>query len=179
MLFLRLFFIYFNIALLLVSFSGCDFIYRLLQKEGAEEKELLGELNPVAPSETVREVQKILRLYGYHPGGADGKMGPNTRSAIAQFQQDNNLMVNKFLDKETWARLNVLEQYQLVIDGEVNIFMVQRALKEAGFNPGKIDGKMGPRTLRTLKKFQEASGLKVDGKIGAKTLNKLTEHLEL
>ena len=33
--------------------SGCDFIYHLLQKEGAEEKELLGEVNALEKNENV------------------------------------------------------------------------------------------------------------------------------
>jgi hypothetical protein len=40
---------------------------------------------------------------------------------------------------------------------------VQTALKEQGFNPGPIDGIMGPRTRAALHKFQKANGLAVGG----------------
>ena len=50
---------------------------------------------------------------------------------------------------------------------------IQVLLKEAGFNPGRIDGKLGARTKAAVLKFQEAHGLKIDGKIGYQTLGKL------
>ncbi len=40
---------------------------------------------------------------------------------------------------------------------------VQRRLKEKGFNPGPIDGIIGPRTRAALHKFQRASHLAVGG----------------
>jgi len=46
---------------------------------------------------------------------------------------------------------------------------IQRALKNAGYYDGKIDGKIGPKTLAAIKKFQEERGLEVDGKVGPKT----------
>ena len=50
---------------------------------------------------------------------------------------------------------------------------VQLALKRAGFDPGPIDGKFGPRTLRAIKKFQKANGLRGDGIAGPQTWRKL------
>lgn len=50
---------------------------------------------------------------------------------------------------------------------------VQRMLKMAGFDPGKIDGKFGKRTRAAVMEFQKANGLKVDGKVGMRTLGKL------
>ncbi len=40
---------------------------------------------------------------------------------------------------------------------------VQRALKEKGFNPGPIDGIMGPKTRAALHKFQKANHLALGG----------------
>lgn len=104
-------------------------------------------------------------------------MGPQTRSAIAQFQEDRNLKVNHFVDKATWAQLTRFEANGLVIDGEISIRAVQEALAKAGFDPGPVDGKMGRRTTQALKEFQNRAGLKVDGKIGFNTLSKLAEFL--
>lgn len=55
---------------------------------------------------------------------------------------------------------------------------VQRALKNAGFYKGPIDGKMGPKTKQALKAFQKASGLKADMVVGGKTSKKLSEYLK-
>lgn len=54
---------------------------------------------------------------------------------------------------------------------------VQRALANAGFNPGKADGKIGPNTTRAIKQFQAAEGLKADGVVGPRTWDHLRKHL--
>lgn len=56
---------------------------------------------------------------------------------------------------------------------------VQLALYAAGFDPGKIDGKMGPMTVQAIKDFQEANGLKVDGVVGSETWDALQKYLEM
>jgi len=165
-------FIYFTL-LLAISLAGCDFIYSLLQKKGAEEKELVGELVPSIPNSSVEETQKLLKLFGYTPGKIDGKMGPHTRQMLGKFQEDHGLEVTHFIDNATWARLNMFSDSQLVVNGEVNIVVVQTALKQAGFDPGKIDGKYGPKTQKKIRAFQKARRLKADGRIGFQTLSQL------
>ncbi len=54
---------------------------------------------------------------------------------------------------------------------------VQIALRNAGYNPGKMDGKMGRLTRDAIKAFQSANNLTVDGKMGKKTWNLLKEYL--
>lgn len=46
---------------------------------------------------------------------------------------------------------------------------LQRRLLVHGYDPGKVDGIFGPRTLGAVKGFQKAKGLKVDGIVGPKT----------
>ena len=46
---------------------------------------------------------------------------------------------------------------------------LQLALKNAGFDPGQIDGIFGKKTERAVKRFQKAKGLKTDGIAGRKT----------
>lgn len=58
----------------------------------------------------------------------------------------------------------------------VSAATVQRALKNAGFNPGKIDGKVGERTLAAIRMFQRKEGLKVDGIVGRATWARLQPH---
>lgn len=50
---------------------------------------------------------------------------------------------------------------------------LQRELKRAGYDPGIVDGKMGPATQRALKRFQEAHGLLPTGAPDIPTLTKL------
>jgi murein L,D-transpeptidase YcbB/YkuD len=49
----------------------------------------------------------------------------------------------------------------------------QQALREKGYNPGPIDGMMGPRTREALKSFQTASGLETTGTLNPETAKKL------
>jgi OmpA-OmpF porin, OOP family len=53
------------------------------------------------------------------------------------------------------------------------IWQVQQSLKDRGYDPGAIDGIMGPHTERALRQFQEASGLEQSGVIDEATKLKL------
>lgn len=162
----------------LFTTAGCDQIYRLLQKEGAEEEELLGDVLSFEPNPKVEELQKLLKLYGYSPGTIDGKLGQTTRRAVEKFQKDHQLKPSRFVDRSTWERLNIFSCTGLVENGEVNVAKVQTALQNARFDPGKVDGKMGKKTLEALKEFQKANALVPDGKMGFKTLSKLVQYLK-
>jgi peptidoglycan hydrolase-like protein with peptidoglycan-binding domain len=50
---------------------------------------------------------------------------------------------------------------------------VQHALKEKGFDPGPMDGHMGPETRSAIKKYQAQQNLTADGRLGPKTLDSL------
>ncbi|MFH2144494.1 MAG: peptidoglycan-binding domain-containing protein [Candidatus Omnitrophota bacterium] len=50
---------------------------------------------------------------------------------------------------------------------------IQQALKSAGFDPGLIDGKIGPKTKKAVKDFQKANNLVADGIVGKRTWEKL------
>ena len=55
---------------------------------------------------------------------------------------------------------------------------IQRALKQAGFYQGPIDGKIGPQTREAIRQFQQANGLTADGVVGKRTWEQLSAHLE-
>ncbi len=50
---------------------------------------------------------------------------------------------------------------------------VQRALAEAGHDPGAIDGVMGPRTTAALKAYQQQNGIDATGQLDDATRAKL------
>ncbi len=54
---------------------------------------------------------------------------------------------------------------------------VQRALKNAGYYAGPIDGKIGPKTRAAIRELQDDMGLKVDGIAGRNTKEKLFKYL--
>lgn len=159
------------------ALMGCDFVYGVLQKEGAQEKKILGNVTPSIYSEKVEQAQKLLLIHGASPGKIDGKLGGKMRDAIAKFQTSQGLPVTRFVDNKTWEALNVFSATGLVVNGDLNFTVVQEVLKKAGFYSGKIDGKPGPRTAEAVKEFQRSCGLKADGRIGPKTMLKLNEFL--
>lgn len=54
---------------------------------------------------------------------------------------------------------------------------IQRALKNAGYYTGAIDGKIGPRTKAAIEEFQRKNELTADGKVGPKTWAALEKYL--
>ncbi len=55
---------------------------------------------------------------------------------------------------------------------------IQTALKNAGYDPGTIDGKMGSQTRKAIKSFQKDNGLTADGKVGKKTWAAMEPYLQ-
>lgn len=55
---------------------------------------------------------------------------------------------------------------------------IQKALAEAGFYKGTIDGVIGKKSRAAIRAFQEKHGLKADGVCGPKTWEKLKAYLE-
>src|SRR5205823_1599212 len=62
--------------------------------------------------------------------------------------------------------------------GQPNVLGIQKALQKLGFDPGQLDGVMGPPTQAAVKKFQQASGLPADGVVDAKTQAALAKALQ-
>lgn len=60
-----------------------------------------------ASSDDVMKVQKSLSEKGYYAGPADGRLGPQTRAGIRQYQKSENLAVTGRLDAETAGKLGV------------------------------------------------------------------------
>ena len=60
----------------------------------------------VADAERVRQVQQKLNDIGYHAGSVDGVLGPQTQSALRQFQRARNLDATGHIDSKTLTALN-------------------------------------------------------------------------
>jgi hypothetical protein len=59
------------------------------------------------PGSLPAAVQQELARRGYHPGEADGVLGPQTRNAIAAFQNDQRLPVTGRIDRSVLSALNL------------------------------------------------------------------------
>lgn len=153
--------------------SGCDRIYGILDKKGAEEMELVGEVIPFEENPTVVEIQTLLHVYGYNPGAIDGVLGFRTRDAIERFQKDNGLELTRKADNETWQKMKYYRDRGWIVNGRINVAQVQVTLTENGYNAGASDGIYGARTKRAVIEFQKDHDLKQDGKVGYNTLREL------
>lgn len=63
-------------------------------------------------------------------------------------------------DRTTWVREGA---------SGATVSDLQQKLKDAGFDPGPIDGKFGAQTREALLKFQQSKGIGVDGIVGPET----------
>lgn len=57
-----------------------------------------------------------------------------------------------------------------LVEYKLQVKEIQQILKNAGFDPGPVDGIMGNRTRQAIRKFQEAKGLQSTGKIDEETM---------
>jgi len=67
--------------------------------------------SPAAPQASnqnaIKSIQQALEQKGYNIGNADGVMGPKTRQALRQFQQEEGLPPNGQINQQTMAALGV------------------------------------------------------------------------
>lgn len=79
--------------------------------------------------------------------------------------------------KDLEARFS-LSQPQEESKSEPEPKQIQIALKNAGYNPGPIDGKLGRQTVEAIKAFQKSNNLAADGKVGKQTWGLLAGYWE-
>ncbi|MBN8724804.1 MAG: peptidoglycan-binding protein [Acidobacteria bacterium] len=154
-------------------------------------------------SEGVKQVQQTLVDLGFVvKGGADGVYGLGTRSAIQQFQREQNLAVTGQIDLATLLALDkaapaagqtaTLQNARFAGDTRLQEILmggktlnradngdivkkVQQALKDMGYNAPVygVDGALGGETARLLKSFQRAQNLPVTGVLDRATLREM------
>ncbi|HDP16377.1 MAG TPA: peptidoglycan-binding protein [Candidatus Omnitrophica bacterium] len=187
------------ISLVLISvflICGCNIVPKSVQYQ-REEKELVGSVDIANP--VVEEIQVFLTKNGYDTETQDGRMGQKTRDAIKDFQESIGLKPTGYINEVTLRQIedtrrakerkDLEKTYSVEVrsafpeksSGVASVSQwtikdVQAALKNAGFDPGSIDGKLGPRTQQAIKEFQRVKGLKIDGKVGPKTWAELSKY---
>ena len=70
------------------------------------------------------------------------------------------------------AELDMNAVPNLTADG---VRQVQQALQKKGYDPGPLDGILGPQTKEAVRKFQDFYGIKASGEIDNQTLYALGE----
>jgi uncharacterized protein YegP (UPF0339 family) len=122
-------------------------------------------------SAAVRRLQRGLTHAGYAPGPLDGRYGVLTAAAVERFQANHALRVDGIVGPATRRALRAAPVLALGAgEGSAHaspaVAGLQRRLSRAGFRPGPIDGRFGPRTERAVVGFQRAHHLAVDGIAG-------------
>lgn len=133
-------------------------------------------LAPGVRSEKVIDLQKRLMELGYMEDDEPTDLyGPLTKSAVATFQQKNDLVVDGYAGDETYAVLMSDDaKTYMVSEGDkgTDIEQLQVRLSELGYTD-KTTGYFGTDTTKAVKEFQSRNGLTVDGKVGMITREKL------
>lgn len=123
--------------------------------------------------------------------------------AIGELQEQVHDMSSRLNDIKTYSLYEPIEEYDYrkssalsapeedtpeltassdkdenIVRVKASISEVQKALKNAGYYDGKIDGKLGSRSKKAIHDFQLDHKLKSDGIIGKKTWNELRTYLD-
>ncbi len=132
----------------------------------------------------IMEAQQVLQVMGYDPGPVDGAMGENTRRAVKAFQGEFGLAVDGRIDDALLTRLraeSVLDaaspERRLARRGVLRSYTraVQDGLHDLGFNPGPVDGIVGPLTRKAVRAFEAAANVDVTGTISPQLLQAIND----
>ncbi len=85
----------------------------------------------------------------------------------------NRAQEERVIDAQNINKKNVMPK----VKDRPKLKQIQIALKNAGYNPGAIDGRLGSQTKEAIRSFQKDNGLHVDGRVGKKTWNVLRKYL--
>lgn len=142
-----------------------------------------------ATKDQIIEAQNILKTT------PTGKLDPATKTAVKAYQKQNGLSATGSLNRATLEKMGIaLTEKQKAIPVDQNHFAsaksskpraapfratkeqvseAQRILKSGGMYSGDQTGKLDDTTRESLKKYQEAKGLKATGTLNQVTLEKM------
>ena len=132
--------------------------------------------------DAVRDLQRRLTAAGFGPAHAQwGYYCDETRASVAAFQHDHGLTPDGVCDDVTWHALveaswvlgdRPLRLRRPNLRGD-DVAELQRRLGRLGFDPGRVDGILGPDTANALTEFQRNVELAPDGICGPQTVRAL------
>jgi peptidoglycan hydrolase-like protein with peptidoglycan-binding domain len=136
------------------------------------------DMTPQMRTAYIRGIQEELAAHDYHPGPADGIMGPMTRDAIRHYQRDAGLEVHGVATKELLDHLKFAlpkvyaspppELDQVVLEAQIH-------LQEMGYYRGPLDGQIGPETREAARAFRYDAGLPVSSSVDEDLIEWLSE----
>jgi peptidoglycan hydrolase-like protein with peptidoglycan-binding domain len=114
----------------------------------------------------VKKMQQRLSDLGYPVGKVDGTFGNNTEIAVNLFQSavgaaEHSYMTEKVQRKLYAADAPVYDPYLDLKKGDkgIRVKQMQEALRTRGYDPGKIDGIYGTKTIQAVAAYQQSLGM--------------------
>jgi peptidoglycan hydrolase-like protein with peptidoglycan-binding domain len=127
--------------------------------------------------EVLQQAQRQLKALGFDPGTMDGTFGPQTEAALRAYQQAYRVPQTGRLDDVTLRSLlpERFEASRTSVEppNREVLRQAQRQLKALGFDPGTMDGTVGPQTEAALRAYQQAYRLPQTGRPDEATLRSL------
>src|SRR5262245_61098197 len=145
----------------------------------------LDTINSNSKSEETRLIQVRLKDTGFEPGPIDGVMGAKTRAAFLRFEAGCTMLINlptnfdnglqtadrrlsltsdekiyPAVAKSTRIESDKVNNSGNQVSSTEKIRQEQLRLKDAGFDPGPIDGILGPKTKVAMQRYQKSLALK-------------------
>jgi peptidoglycan hydrolase-like protein with peptidoglycan-binding domain len=131
-----------------------------------------------ADAETIRAIQRELKLRGYGPVPVDGTIGLATRGAIMAFEHDHGLVLSGEASEGLLKHMVLgavepasvshasADRVSTAHAAEV-ILSVQQWLAALGYSPGPLDGRLGEETVKAIREFEMDKGLVPRGRVSA------------
>jgi murein L,D-transpeptidase YcbB/YkuD len=157
---------YFYLLIILFMLGGCVTAEKDYETQSLKERVLLLEAQIQEKESQIAQITNASNVINQEK---------NELQNIIDRQEEKIESLTKSLqkierEKEVFPKSKSKTYYSFVIK-------IQTALKNAGFDPGLIDGKLGSRTRRALKEFQSSNGLPSDGRVDKQTWDLLRNHL--
>ena len=139
-----------------------------------------------ADTETIRAIQRELKLRGYGPVAADGLITLTTRAAIMAFEHDQGMALSGEASDRLLKRILLGAADPTSADSsgagrvrsghaEQVIRAVQQWLAALGYQPGRVDGRLGEELVKAIRDFEMDKGLVPRGRVSSELVARLSE----
>ena len=173
-------------SVLTFSTAPSTFSQTSQKDSGSTSAKMQKEMPP--SQDAIKKAQQALKDKGMYSGAVDGTMNAQFEKALRDYQEANKLQSTGRLDHATMRKLGVAAEHREGTGTETKkkggkqtsrlhsseqVKEAQMALREKGFNPGPIDGVMGPKTHKALASFQRQQNLFASGQLDERTVSEL------
>ncbi|WP_209428292.1 peptidoglycan-binding protein, partial [Pararhodobacter sp. SW119] len=151
----------------------------------ADRDDVLGRMRP----SEVMSLQRTLAELGFDPGPVDGIIRHSTRNAIRQWQRAQDHPVTGSLTRGQFSDLTASGETGVPAEADRDdvlgrmrldeVMSLQRTLAELGFDPGPVNGIIGPSTRNAIRQWQRSQGHPVTGSLTRGQYNELKGFAEV